>query len=122
MDHRALVQAYFDSWRNVDAAAFARCFAPDCEYVESDGATRVGLPALERWFARWTQQYRVLEWTATGCLSQGNQAAVEWTFTYRHEGETRACVGVSLMELDENGRFTRVREFAAKKERYRPED
>lgn len=122
MDYLALAQAYFDTWRKVDAEAFTRCFAPKCEYVESDGATRVGLPALKRWFARWTRDARVLEWTATDCLSQGSRTAVEWTFTYEFQGVTRSLVGVSRMDYDEKGRLTRVGEFAAQKERRLCED
>ncbi len=122
MDHLALAQAYFDAWQNVDADAFARCFAPECEVVESDGATRKGLPALQRWFAHWTKIARVLEWTATDCVSQDNRAAVEWTFTYEYQGKTSALVGVSRLDFDEKGRLTHVGEFAAQKERYHPEN
>lgn len=108
----ALVR-YVDAWLRRDPTALPDVLAPDVHYVESHGPAYHGLAQVQQRFADWHRRGRVLAWDLGDHVGGGSTHACRWRFTCTYDGVESTFDGVTWVVLDDAGRITELREFAA---------
>lgn len=120
MKHEEIIRLYFQSWVDADSSRLGDFFAENIVYSECYGPEYRGIRQILRWFLDWQPHGRVLEWRIKRILHQGNTYAVEWFFRCIYDGVTDGFDGVSLIEFNEAGKITALREFQSKAEHVFP--
>ena len=115
-DREALAKQYLQCWLTREAGMLDKLFAKDAVCVEATGSEYHGIAKIQRWFADWQKNGKVLEWTAKRAVSQGEYVALEWSFRWEWDGQAQACEGMTLFRFDAQDKIAEVREFAAKTE------
>lgn len=116
MTHREAVAAYFQAWIDRDETAISKVFAQDIVYSESYGPQYRGIGQIRRWFEDWNRHGSVCRWEIKRFIEQKNTMAVEWFFSCIYDGEAGEFDGVTLVDFDEDGRITVLKEFQSKAE------
>ena len=104
---------YVDAWLRQDPTALPDVLAPDVHYVESHGPAYHGLAQVQQWFTDWHSHGRVLAWELGDHVGDGPTHACRWRFTCTYGGAESTFDGVTWLVLDDAGRITELREFAA---------
>lgn len=109
-----MVRTWFDMWMADDVSPLSAIFAEEIVYDEYHGRQFQGLAAVKRWFREWHDCNRVLEWKAESFIHDTDRTVAEWYL----EGEDGAgghhrLDGVYLIEWDEDGRISVLKEFVA---------
>lgn len=119
LEREKLIENYFNSWIKKDISLLERTFAEDIYYSESWGPEYFGLQKVKYWFSEWTQRASVIKWEIKGFIHQNNQTAVEWYFQCDDSG-LQEFDGVSLIEFNNSGKITSLKEFGSKLPHYDP--
>jgi len=118
MNNRELIiKQYFESWIKKDISIIEKYFSENIKYVECYGPEYNGIDQIRQWFNNWNNGNSVLKWDIKRFIENKNIMAVEWFFECEYNREMISFDGVSIIEFDEDGKITGVKEFQAKEGR-----
>ncbi|MFT9276821.1 MULTISPECIES: nuclear transport factor 2 family protein [Bifidobacterium] len=120
------VRRYFAMWKTRDFSDLDKLFARDCRYEECYGPVYRGLEQMHRWISDMLAKQIVDSWDIHEMRHGMNplglpMLTVTWTFSGR-EKESYIFDGVSIIEFNDKGYMSRVREFEAQHDRVFPYD
>lgn len=114
MDAERTIREYFDAWLTKSDACLTEIFTSDAVYSECYGPEYQGLEQITRWFHDWNSVGSVTQWEITRFFQCGPNVAVEWKFACYYQGENGAFNGVTIAELDPEGKIRALREYESK--------
>ncbi len=110
---KTMIEKYLKAAKDKDVTALPEIFAENAVYAESNGNEYYGLTQITEWFKGVIAGGEVLEWPIKQIITDGNKAAAEWHFNYQIYGaDVFEFDGVSIVEVNEEGKITSWREFA----------
>ena len=115
-----ILRRYFRAWVDADIDTVRELFSDDIVYSECWGPEYRGIGQITRWFEDWNKKGRVLEWRIKRTVEQGDTLVAEWYFECEYEGNTDGFDGVTIADLDNDGRICRLSEFQSKAEHIFP--
>lgn len=117
----AVIQEWFDMWRNGRDSGIRDIFAADCVYVESWGPCYMGVGRIVHWFQEWNTRGRVTAWKVKQFFHREDQTAVEWYFRCEmSDGTVRAFDGMSLVRWTRENQISFLKEFGCNRSNYDP--
>ena len=114
------ILAYFDMWLSKDISGIEGIFEENVLYSESYGPEYHGLDQVKKWFANWCIHATVLEWNVKQFISQDKVTVAEWYFECNYDGVIYGFDGASIIEFNENGKISSIKEFKSKQEHNSP--
>ncbi len=120
IDREEKVRIYFTAWLNKDAHAFQHILAENITYSECFGPEYHGINQVNTWFEDWNRCGTVRKWDIKQFVHQNNTTVVEWYFECFYDSSLAGFDGVSLIEFDENGKISSIKEFQSKAEHHYP--
>jgi ketosteroid isomerase-like protein len=106
--------AYGRAWETRDADAASALFARDAEYFETPYSEPfVGPEGVRNYWAKVTADQRDIEFESQIVGTADRTSAATWraTFTLASSGAFVELDGVFLLEFDDEGRCTKLREW-----------
>ena len=119
-DRERVITGYFNSWIDKDSSVVEDTFSSDAVYVESWGPAYRGKAHILAWFADWNKENTVLDWSIKAFYHTDNESICEWYFKCNCGGNVDGFNGVSVIEFDNNGKITLLKEFQSKFPNYYP--
>lgn len=118
-----IICRYFRCWLNNTPELLGDLLAMNVDYRECWGPRYHGLEQVRRWFTKWNELNKVLQWDCVQFIHEGNMAAVEWVFQYQdRDGLVRGFDGVSLVRFSPINTIVCLKEYGAKSPTYSPFD
>lgn len=114
------IRTYFTAWLNNDIHAFQDILSDNIIYSECYGPEYRGINQVNTWFKDWNQRGAVTKWDIKQFVHQYNITVVEWYFECIYDNSIAGFDGVSLIEFDDEGKITSIKEFQSKSEHYYP--
>lgn len=87
MQQEVIIRNYFKAWIDNDIETVKRTFAKGAKYSECYGPKYHGIQQILKWFEKWNQKGRVLEWTIKRVFQQNKTIIVEWYFKCEYENK-----------------------------------
>lgn len=120
MCQEKMIQAYFKAWLEKDFTPLKTIFSHDVTYSEYYGPEYHGLTQILNWFTDWNAKHTVLEWKIKRFIHQDCTCVAEWYFKAKCNGTIDDFDGVSIIDFDENGKISTLKEFQSKTNHYFP--
>jgi ketosteroid isomerase-like protein len=111
MSHVDHIRSYYAALNTGDADAIAAHFTDDATHYYTRLGPHEGAQAIGG-YAAWAVENIEAQWHVENAIEQGDQAAIEWTMTWRHPetGERRLDRGAEWFAL-RDGRIAEVRAY-----------
>jgi len=110
----AWLARYGQAWESRDADKAAALFTPEATYHEMPfDAPLEGAAKIREYWARVTADQRDIDFSSKPIMVDANNGVAEWSATFR-TGSTGATIelnGVFVLEFDDAGRCTSLREW-----------
>lgn len=110
----AWLARYGDAWESRDADKAAALFTPEATYHEMPfDAPIEGAAKIREYWARVTADQRDVDFSARPIMVDGDAGVAEWSARFRtaSTGATIELNGVFVLEFDDAGRCTSLREW-----------
>lgn len=114
------IRTYFTAWLNNDVHAFQNILSDNIIYSECYGPEYRGINQVNTWFKDWNQRGSVRKWDIKQFVHQKNITVVEWYFECIYDDSIAGFDGVSLIEFNDDGKISSIKEFQSKSEHYYP--
>lgn len=115
-----IIKKYFKSWIDEDIQVVKDIFSDNIVYTECYGPRYLGIEQILKWFTKWHEKGKVLEWTIREVVEEDNTIVVEWYFKYDYNNKIDAFDGVTIAVFDDKMKIFRLSEFESKAEHYYP--
>jgi ketosteroid isomerase-like protein len=105
--------AYFKALNERDEAAFAGCFAENCEAYNPFGlASYQGIDGIQVMFTSLTGTWAELQTIPKSAYTSGNRVAIIWMAEgIGHSGQKAEFEGVTVFELAPSGKIHRLEAY-----------
>lgn len=119
-EKEALIRKYFEMWVERDFSSLNEIFSNEVYYSECYGPEYCSLKEIYVWIEEMLKRQVVLEWTIKRFIHSDRVTVVEWFFKEKQGTAENSFDGVSLIEFDERGKITIIKEFQSKAEHIAP--
>ncbi|WP_455717050.1 nuclear transport factor 2 family protein [Anaerosporobacter sp.] len=120
MQREDVIRRYFRAWIDNDIEIVKQTFSENVTYSECYGPEYHGIQQIIKWFTKWNNKGKVLEWTIKRVIQQNNTIVVEWYFKCDYANNIDGFNGVTIADFDDSMRISKLCEFQSKADHYYP--
>ncbi|MFI3213415.1 MAG: nuclear transport factor 2 family protein [Eubacteriales bacterium] len=115
-----IIKEYFRMWVERDFSKIADIFNENIYYSECYGPEYFHLSEIYLWIEDMLKKQKVLEWTIKQFIHSEDTTTVEWFFKEQQGEIINGFDGVSLIQFNEDGKISIIKEFESKAEHIAP--
>lgn len=115
-----VISTYFNMWIMRDFSALDTIFAKDIYYSECYGPEYYGLDEIHQWIDVMLQKQIVVDWSIKRYLHENETVVVEWFFKEQQGSVIHDFDGISIIDFQNDGKISSIKEFESKSEHIKP--